>query len=86
MDTKDMSPIEIQGDEAGCCYLAYRGGHTVASFDNLDDARRFAASEELLECLKVVAADEWIDLSVNEQEKWLKRSAAIITRATWEQS
>ena len=56
MGTKDMSPIEIQGDEAGCCYLAYRAGHTVASFDSIEDARRFAASEELLAACRKAAS------------------------------
>jgi hypothetical protein len=80
METKDMSPIEIQGDEAGCCYLAYRGRHTVASFDGIDDARRFAASEEVLAFVRSIAddRDDRVSPGVKAEAK------AIIDRATGE--
>ncbi len=62
------------------------GGDVVAlAIKDLDgtaaNARLIAAAPELLEALKVVSSDQWVDLSVTDQDNWLRKSAASIAKA-----
>jgi hypothetical protein len=86
METKDVVPIEIQGDEVGC-YLAYRGGHTVASFDSIEDARRFATSDDILAaCRFANALLSQHAIFPDELSKARNALRTAIARATGEQS
>jgi len=65
-------------------------GHFVIDIDEslaIDDddsrdsvGRLISAAPELLECLRVVSANDWVDLSISDQDKWLRKSAAAIAK------
>ena len=62
---------------------------TIAEIDNtglgpqVEDAyaHLLAAAPDMLEALKVISADGWVDLSLTEQAEWLKKAAKTIARA-----
>lgn len=48
------------------------------------DANVIVAARELYAALEVVSSDGWVDLSINDQDMWLKRSTAALALARGE--
>ncbi len=58
-----------------------QSGDIIAANCKPADARLIAAAPELLDALRVVASDGWVDLPISEQDRWLKLSTKAIAKA-----